>query len=59
MTLIVVLIWIHVDIAIYKRPEGYLGPLSTAPLRVSPHAGCGCAVGEQGEEVHIKPITGT
>jgi 7,8-dihydro-6-hydroxymethylpterin dimethyltransferase len=23
------------------------------------HAGCGCAVGEQGEEVHIQPITGT
>ncbi len=22
-------------------------------------AGCGCAVGEQGEEVHIQPITGT
>jgi len=23
------------------------------------HAGCGCAVGEQGEEVRIQPITGT
>jgi len=23
------------------------------------HAGCGCAVGEQAEEVHIQPITGT
>jgi len=22
------------------------------------HAGCGCAVGEQGEEVQIQPITG-
>ncbi len=23
------------------------------------HPGCGCAVGEQGEKVHIQPITGT
>jgi len=23
------------------------------------HAGCGCAMGEQGEEVHVQPITGT
>ena len=23
------------------------------------HAGCGCALGENGEEVHIQPITGT
>jgi len=23
------------------------------------HAGCGCAVGEQGEEVHIQPLIGT
>ena len=23
------------------------------------HAGCGCVLGERGEEVHIQPITGT
>ena len=23
------------------------------------HAACGCALGENGEEVHIQPITGT
>ena len=27
--------------------------------RGGPHGGCGCAVGEQGEEVNIQPITGT
>jgi hypothetical protein len=40
-------------------------PPSLTPRRQSrgsdlpPDAGCGCAVGEQGEEVHVPPITGT
>ena len=39
-----------------KLEDGlYIGTLR----RGTPHAGCGCALGENGEEVHIQPITGT
>ena len=36
------------------------GGLYRGTLRRGGHAaGCGCALGENGEEIHIQPITGT